>query len=97
MHHMLQKPVEKGHRSRSDRDRWEAFYLTKGDLDLHGLLIEKSAEVVVVVETSPDKFGEGSPCSEGLNIKMFQMPQGCNCKPCNKRNREQQECDKKDD
>jgi len=37
---------------------------------------EKSAEVIVVGETSCDRNAEASQTSEGLNIKLFQMLHG---------------------
>ncbi|GHT37589.1 hypothetical protein FACS189435_2920 [Bacteroidia bacterium] len=55
--------------------------LTGGGLGRHGLPAEKSAEVIVVEETSRTgerKAGsvEVSQAGEGLNVKMFQMQQG---------------------
>jgi len=52
--------------------------LTGGGLARHELLGEKSAEVILVAETSrpgEKKSGrkEVSQSNEGLNVKMFQM------------------------
>jgi len=46
-----------------------AIYLTKGGLELYGLQIEKSAEVIVVEGYEPMREMEVSQLNEGLNIK----------------------------
>ena len=47
----------------------KAIYLTRGDLGLYGLQIEKSAEVIVVEGYEPMRELEVSQLNEGLNIK----------------------------
>ena len=47
----------------------KAIYLTKGDLGLYGLQIEKSAEAIVVEGNEPMRELEASQLNEGQNIK----------------------------
>ena len=46
-----------------------AIYLTRGDLGLHELQTEKSAEAIVVSSNELRQIGEVSQTSEGQNIK----------------------------
>jgi len=62
---------------RCSRDRYRDIHLTEGGLELYGLQIEKSAEVIVVRGKEPlIDIVEFSQTDEGPNVNLLEIELG---------------------